>query len=53
MTIGEVIELLIRVKDENSLYRQQVEAINYACNILAHNFGYMEDCDRIIKDDEL
>lgn len=51
MTVGECIEALITIKDHNkdSLSRQEIDAINNACNMLYHNFVYSKDCEDIIN----
>ena len=39
-TVGEIVELLIRIKDRNGIgSRDELEAINNACNILTKRFN--------------
>lgn len=43
MKLGEIVEALIRVRDQNGLTRDQDEAVCAACNILDRLPNMMED----------
>lgn len=52
MTVGCVINTLIRVKDKNrkNLTLEEIEALNHACNILDKNFCLQDIADDLIYD---
>lgn len=50
-TVGQVIEALIAIKDDNrdNLSNYDINAINNACNILDHNFNSMTLAEKAIE----
>ena len=50
-TVGQVIEALISIKDDNrdNLSNYDINAINNACNILDHNFNSMTLAEKAIE----
>ena len=50
-TVGQVIEALISIKDDNkdNLSNYDINAINNACNILDHNFNSMILAEKAIE----
>lgn len=51
MTVNFVIDTLNLIKDRNraNLSTDQIDALNYACNMLESHFGLQEDADAVIE----
>lgn len=51
MTVGEVVERLIYIKDKSEFKDiKDIEALNAACNILDHKFNRSDLPDDIINE---
>ena len=54
MTVGKIIDELISIKHRNRsrLTQSDVDAINYACNILEKNFSLRDSADDLVYSDK-
>jgi hypothetical protein len=49
MTMGEVVEILIRLRDGYDLSRREDDAVCYACNIL-DQFPRLYDAEKTLQE---